>query len=417
MQNELLCFSLKDFTQDGGASIRITGILNALSKKDYKIKLFSIHSAIPTLNSNIEIIEVPAELKLLKSDKFRSRQFQFLLANLPSNLIFQNNKQLIQDFIAPYYKKQPFLFFEYLDISLGYWLFQNNIIDSYVTDVHGIAPLEFELNEEKSIKTTITNFFKRKSSKKLDRKVFGSAERILVPSQGLKRYFEDNYNINSHRLIELPESINNLLIKQEVDYEQIKKIKSNYTITDDDFVYLFAGAFKPLGGILDLIKAYIKLKENNSFKSKLILIGDGRLEKQSKALINNAKLNQEVIFLGRQPYLQLKTYQKLAHCIVCPDKDTAFSQLLPHIKYYDAITSGKIVINGNFQFTEQLNPNEKFSLNFEPSNINSLISVMLRAFTEKEKLTKKYSISSLKAIDQFNYEYAITAFSTYLNTI
>ena len=212
------------------------------------------------------------------------------------------------------------------------------------------------------------------------------------------------YSLQNVKSVVVEESINESILTQTINLELLTSLKEKLKIDEATTVFLFAGAFKQLGGVADLVKAYSLLKKNDaSLNTRLILVGDGELESYCKELVNNNDLSNEVFFMGRQSYSKLKTFHSIADIIVCPDKDTIFSQLLPHIKYFDSLTSGKIVINGKFEFTETLNPNQKFSLNFQPSNVNSLAETMRYAVNNKEELSQKYAESSEEAIQTFSY--------------
>lgn len=409
--NGLTCFSLCNFDQSGGATIRISGILNALAKKGLKIRFFSKNDQISELSSEISVCQVPEELRELNK-----RKFQFLLAHFPISFVNKIYRKELNTFKSLFRNNgQAVLFFEYLDISIAYWLWENKVISSYITDVHGINPLEFDLNETNSFKKEIINKIKKLSVLKLDQKIYSNAEKIVYTSEGVKAYMENLYNLPSEKGIVVDESINSLLLQQNIDENLQTEIVRSCHLKEDETIILFAGSFKQLGGIADLIKAYINLKETSpSLKTKLLLIGDGQLFDYCKKLVDQSSVSDEVYFLGRRKYRELKTFQSVVDIIVCPDKDTPYSQILPHIKYFDSLASGKIVINGNFEFSEEINPDEKYSLNFEPSDIGSLTNVIRRAIEDKETLLRKYNKNSKEAIENFNYEQSVTPFFNYL---
>ena len=408
---KLKAFSLVDFTRSGGATIRITGILNALAKDDFRIKFYKQYSSNNELNSLINTTEIPKECNVNK------RLFQFLLAVTPLwfvNLIFLKQLRAYKR-LFNHENSSAVLFFEYLDISIGYWLKKNNIIPEFIADVHGIAHLEFELNEQNSFLRKFSNWLKKHVSLQLDRKVYGAADLIIFSSKGVQDYLTSFYSLQHINTVVVDESINSLVLNKTVNKELLLQLKKKINHNDKPTVFLFAGSFKQLGGVSDLVQAYITLKEKQPQGiTRLVLVGDGELEDYCKELVRKNELENEVFFLGRQPYEHLKTFHSIADIIVCPDKDTVFSQLLPHIKYFDSLTSGKIVINGKFEFTDKLNPNQKFSLNFEPSNINSLADSMLYATENKEQLLKKHSKSSKEAIQRFSYEKSVRPLIEYL---
>ncbi len=94
--------------------------------------------------------------------------------------------------------------------------------------------------------------------------------------------------------------------------------------------------------------------------------------------------------MGRVPYKDLRTYQSIANVIVCPDRDNVYSQLIVHVKYLDALISGKIVINGAFESVKEINEEEKLSLLYIPSNVESLAKTIFRALENETYLLEKY---------------------------
>ena len=399
---KLVCFTLFDFNDPGGAGIRITGVLNALVKQDVEIKLYSIHNSVPGLSPFIKVVQLPPYFRTINK-----RWFQFVLAYFDAKVVNVAMTKALRYFKKEFscYKNQPLLFFDYLDITIGYWLNQNNIIDKYITDVHGIAPLEFDLNETKSPTKRILNYIKKQSVLRLDRKIYSNAFKVIYTSKRVQSFLQKLYDIENSKAIIVEEAINQNLIDQKVNKELKKSILDLINYNENNTILFFAGKFKQFGGVADLIKAYIGLrKENDELNTKLILVGYGELANYCKSLVKKANLSNEVFFLGPRPYSELKTFHDIVDIIICPDKDTPYSQSLPHIKYFDSISSGKIVINGMFQFTDEINPDQKFSLNFEPSNIESLKEQMKYAIDNKGTLQNKFYIAKEQAVVNFSYE-------------
>jgi hypothetical protein len=61
-----------------------------------------------------------------------------------------------------------------------------------------------------------------------------------------------------------------------------------------------------------------------------------------------------------------------------------------HTKYFESLSSGKVVINGNFSAVREINDNEQLSLSFEPSDICDLASKLIYALDNLEDLSDKY---------------------------
>jgi glycosyltransferase involved in cell wall biosynthesis len=121
------------------------------------------------------------------------------------------------------------------------------------------------------------------------------------------------------------------------------------------------------------------------------------------SIIKEKQIEDKVVFIGRIPYHQLRTYQDLSDIIVCPDKQNVYSELIVHVKYLDALMSGKLVINGSFKSVKEINVDEFLSLNFIPSDIESLRNVLHYAFEHFEHLKEKYKNVQVFTRDNLTY--------------
>jgi len=404
MSKTITCFSTVDFHKPGGETIRISGIVNALASKGMRINFVHANK----LHENVK-----HEQSTVLPQSFRTlnkRKFQFVLTYGGVETVNFLFKKLLADAKRVFATIDgPVIFFNHLDISIGYWLFRNKIISSYIIDVHGISHLEFDLNETKSPLTWAMNQVKKQTALTLEKKIYRNATKILYTSKGVQDHVERLYGLNQKQALIVEESINQLLLDQSIDEQLRNHLIEKHQLNQQDGVLLFAGSFKQFGGIIDLIKAYVKLQHDEpKVKTKLLLVGDGPLFAYCKQMLDGeGSVRNDVVFLGRQAYEKLKTFHAIADIIICPDKDTYYSQILPHIKYFDAISSGKIVINGAFQFTEEMNPNQRFSLNFTPSDVDSLADTMKYAVLNKEPLLARYQNARKEATALYNYEHTV----------
>ena len=413
---EICCFTLRDFSKTGGGSIRISGILNALSKQGVRIHLYSLYSTVGYLDDQIDFVQLPEEAGLMNK-----RAFQLALSVLPVtavNVLFRKKLQMLREAIHLKHKHLPFIFFEYLDNSIAYWLKKNTILDNYLNDIHGIVPLEFKENATGTWAQKVLFKLKELSAIQLDKKTLQDAEAIIYPSEGVKEYFENKLlsNNTSPESIVVPEAINELLLHQEADPLVKQKLIDTGVISEQDTIIMFIGDFKPFGGVEDLFEAFVILLENERLpnNTKLVLIGDGQQYDQLCKRTVQSGLEEYIKFPGRVPYEKLYSYQNVADILVCPDRDTTYSQLLPHIKYFDSISSGKVVVHGKFKFSSDVNPDEKYSVDFEPSNVKSLASALQNALTNLSELSRKAEMNSKEARNNFRYEHSIDELYNYL---
>ncbi len=396
-------FTMNNFQKEGGGTIRMLGIINELAKLEgneiYLISNLKDHNKVDS-----RVKHIPVGFEFSSNDK---RKFQFLLGVFGSKRVNKNySKQLtiLSNVFAPFKKDAQFTFFEYLDNSIGYWLKMNRVIPGYINDIHGIATHEFAFQAQRtqSLKSKIIFRIKEKISAKLDRKVFNNADGIFYASKAMQHYFYDLYpTLKTKKNIYLPYVLNEKNVKS-ADEDLVKELKISLHLHETDFVFLFAGAFKEITGIQDLILAF-NIIANQHSHAKLLLIGDGPTFEYCKKLKEAQENGNRIYFLGRQPYNYLSSFQELSDVLVCPDRQNLFSELIVHVKYLDALSSGKIVINGRFKSVMEINENKQLSLLFTPSDIEDLVKQMSLAIENYRVLSERYSSSKDYTFENLTY--------------
>ena len=382
-------FSMNDFSNEGGGTIRMQGIMNELSKKGHEVIFISNTKKYHLFENNIQHFFI--DFLFSRSDK---RIFQGLLGILPMSLIKIKYLKLfnrLRDIIKDRFDKEPIYFFEYLDNSIGYCLKHQKIIEDYINDLHGVATLEFKFqaNHAKSIMDKIKFNNKYFISNLLDKKVFSNAKSLIFASQAMKDFFCNQYpKVNEKHNYIIPYVLSSDAILDKVDFELKSELLTKFNIKTDEKIIFFAGAFKKTGGVPDLILAFSKIVKY--YNTRLLIVGDGPTMEECISIVGEKEINDKVVFIGRIPYCHLRTYQDLADIIVCPDKQNIYSELIIHVKYLDALISGKIVINGSFKSVKEVNVNEFLSIDFKPSSIESLAKSIQFGIENFDFLKEKY---------------------------
>ena len=392
----MVLFTLNNFTKDDGGTVRMRGILNALAQRNIEITLLSNAQNYTVFDDKINHIYLDCMI-----DKNQKRYIQTLLSISPKIFYSFIFKSLLSKITPKLQGYKEIIFFEYLDNSIGYLLKSQRVIDRYINDIHGIAPLEFKYK-----KRTLLNSIKSSIVSHLDKKVFYNGDAFWF----LSRYIEEYYELLYPKIKKLenkivPDGVNKELCFQSIDEVKMKKLYLKFDIKYNQTI-LFLGDFKDLGGVLDLIDAYnIVIKKIPDIK--LILIGDGERFIEAQESVKRYNLEQNIIFVGRIEYNEIRTYQALATIIVCPDKEHIFSHLIPHIKYFDSLISGKIVINGAFKCIKDINEHQRYSINFEPSNIVDLADKIIYSFNNLDILESKYKNNKNIICNNFSYNHSI----------
>lgn len=395
-------FTLRDFSKSGGGALRIRGMINALTANGISTTL--------VCRTNQDDIDISS--KLIKLDisftPLERKIFLFLLSFemtffLVDIIFFSKLKKLTKFIDENNLHSKRMLFCEYIDNSIGYYLKRRNIITSYSIDIHGVAHIEFSGNSGMSLFQRIYFWLKYKSSISLDNKVLANADVIIFASEAMRQYFIELYpEISNKKYIIIPYVLGSLSAPT-IDKKLVTEIKGKYKIRDYEDIVFFAGSFKKLGGIVDLMHAFNNVLDRNPH-ARLFMIGEGSYKEKLIALVQKYNIKNQVIFAGVIPYNQLLSYQSLASVIVCPDTDNPYSKMIVHLKYFDSLLSGKIVINGNFNSILEINKDDHLSVSFSPSNIQDLSDKILFALNNQAKLEEKYKNVPNYVKNNFTYD-------------
>lgn len=186
-------------------------------------------------------------------------------------------------------------------------------------------------------------FFEKKYLKEIDL--------MITVNESLKKYFINKYQYNNiHVVYNCPASFN---YEDEIG----KKINlfEKYGWTKTDIIFLYQGAFNSGRGLELLIEAFFNIKKN----AKLLLIGQGIIEK---------KLSEKIIALGLQEQVKIDTLK--------PQNE---------LKYYTMAADWGINLLESFNLSKSLaSPNKLFEY------IHSQIPIISSSTAENINLFKQY---------------------------
>lgn len=402
-------FTVRNFKREGGGTIRMYGVLNALAASGAEITLISNASDYGKFHKDINHINLNNEFS-------KKALFQGLLALVPAIFLyfifsgfFKSVEKSFKDFDLA---NSKIIFFEYLDNSIAYVLKKKMQIPSYINDIHGISTIEFDYQRKNtsSILHKLIYGIKYVLSESLDRKVFEFADGLIYSSNAMQRYFESRYNLKSVKSVVLPNLLFEKICDITIDKDLQESIKNQHNIDEKDFILFFAGGYKPTSGLDDLIEVFALLSKDNK-NLKLMLVGSGPMDNVIQGFINENGIADKVIQIKQIPYEQLITYQSVAHLIFCPDKYNEFSELIVHLKYFDSLVSGKPVINSAFSSVNEINKKDALSVSFIPSDRKSLLQKTFYCIYNYQTIVNKYRETREYACKHLTYKSHINELS------
>jgi glycosyltransferase involved in cell wall biosynthesis len=283
----------------GGSVGHTAGVITSFSKT-HKL----------TIISNDELAEVNFPINILRPlhIKWLPLEINEFLYNWKLVRYFRKYKPFQYDFIYQRYSGNSFI---------GYFLSRKYCM-----------PLVLEFNSSDVWK--LKNWLKHQGGiKGFILQVYTQA--FLLP---LTSYFEKNNLKSAFLIVVVSEVLKNSLVAQGIDAERIlvnpngvdlnkfspatmgEKIKKELQLSAF-MTFGFIGSFGQWHGVVELAKAIVMFYEKNTDlldKVKFLLIGDGLLMPEVKAIIDRSNVDNNVIFTGTIP--QHKSPEYLAACDV-----------------------------------------------------------------------------------------------------
>lgn len=399
---KFIFFSLRNFDTDVGESVRIYGILNTLASYGHEVTFISNAHKHNMFHPSINHINIGYDFK-------GKRNLQGMLSILPAALVYKKYKRLFNHIENALKKakinEERIFFFDYLDNTIGYLLKKMKKIKQYINDIHGIVTIEFlnNIKNSKGLKDRIVAETKYLMAGRLDKKVFEFADGFIFASAKMKDYYEKRYVLKNKICYVIPYVLELGAIKRTINEELKKDVKNNLGIASTDFIILFVGSYKATAGVEDLIMVFDRVYKVYK-NAKLILIGAGPNKDYCVKLANNLASANNISFIQSISYSDLPTYQSLSNVIICPDRNNPFSQFVIHIKYLDALMSGKLVINGAFESVKEINADERLSLMYEPSNLDELYGKIIMCIENYDDLQEKYKHTKEYTMENLTYD-------------
>jgi len=118
----------------------------------------------------------------------------------------------------------------------------------------------------------------------------------LAITEASAKFLYYNTDIKNKKVKIVPNAIN-LDKYKNISVENIIKLKKEYNINSNQKVIGHVGRFEQMKNHKFLIKLFFEYRSQNP-NSILILIGDGSLKKETKDLVDDLKLTDNVLFLG-----------------------------------------------------------------------------------------------------------------------
>jgi glycosyltransferase involved in cell wall biosynthesis len=220
------------------------------------------------------------------------------------------------------------------------------LIPPVVLDIHTLYRLQLDAG------TTGRSRLAHHMTLRGEANLFRSMAALTMESDSQKRIIVEGCGVEANRAFAFPSGADVDFLLASVPDTTIDAVREEVGIAGRKVIF-FAGAFKPQGGVLDLIKAFrILAKDRNDLS--LLLMGDVvDMASEHRAALDQTDLT-DVILLGRQSRERYRLFQRIADVMVVPDIDCGFTRLFPPLKLWDALASGKPSVVTRVESREQM---------------------------------------------------------------
>lgn len=138
-----------------------------------------------------------------------------------------------------------------------------------------------------------------------------TASELIVPTKKTYDLFKEKYKVDKNIHI-IPTGIElERFYIENLDLEQIKKLKRKYHLKKDDFVAIFVGRIaqeKNIVYLIDVVKECLPQCPN----LKMLIVGDGPDAEEYKELIKSYGLEDKILMVGKAKWEDMPYYYHLA---------------------------------------------------------------------------------------------------------
>lgn len=374
-------FTLRDLNVSGGGAIRINSLIDVLSKyREVEVFSNTTNFSMPNVKHHyVGVVFSANEKRVLQA----SLTFSPILA---TSILFKNKLKRIESIFKNLVDDESdIVFCEYLDTSLGYYLLKKKLISRYINDIHGVATLELKYKQ-------FSNRLLKKGviyiARQHDKEVLSRADAHLFVSTAMKDYFHNNYtSFQNKKYFIIPNAANKDNLESTIDSNYLDRVIKENNIRINNPIIFFAGGYKELGGIHDLILVFSRITKHIE-GVQLVLVGGGFNQNSVDSLISKLNLKDDIIQIGMHPYNKLFSLQQMADVIVCPEKDNEYSNLVVHLKYFDSVTSNRPVVCAGFDAVKEINQIGNFAKLYEPSDLKAMESMITYVLKHNDSILK-----------------------------
>ena len=359
----ILCPFREKFEPICGSTIRIKGYVDSFQKANLGFSLVS--PVKPSYLQTQRFIEF--RLKKIYSKIFAMHNILYctkslgFLAWLLRKFLFLNSA--IKDIRETLNNK---IVISHQENTIGFFFFLINKID-FIYDIHGILAIQKEYIEGLSLFRKVLFYLGLKH----EAFVYKHIKYVNSINKEMDLFLRNEMGFKGLSFF-APDGLLDMGKKYHKNADNKSEIAKDLENSNRQTI-LFVGDFKKFGGVHFLTETFCKMAKEND-KLYLLAIGSGQMVNTVFNLIREHRLDSRFKYIALVPYNELPFYFQQASTIVIPDMNNTYNRLIPHIKLYDALLSGKPVVAPAFNVNNEMLKKLSFHnvLLYKPDNYDDL---------------------------------------------
>jgi glycosyltransferase involved in cell wall biosynthesis len=304
-------------------------------------------------------------------------------------------EQLLMPFIL-YGKRLDLVHFPYFNVPLFYF-------GKFVVTIHDLTISHFNTGRASTLNPLLYRI-KRMGYKFILWNAIHRAERVIVPTDYVKRQIVRNYGIKTDRVRVIYEGVDRKLkapaSRRGRQSSKLKTTSQKLKLIKPQKFFLYVGNSYPHKNLERLIKAYqLAMKQWNNEAIKMVLVGkEDYFYKKLRKRVKQMKLNKDIVFTGHITDKELAWAYQNAIALVFPSLFEGFG--LPAL---EAMANGCLVICSDIPSLREICGNA--AIFFNPKDLGELLNEMHKATIKPAECQEKIKLAHKRAA-QFSWEKA-----------
>ncbi len=195
------------------------------------------------------------------------------------------------------------------------------------------------------------------------------ADAFVVNSQSGKSYLLDTLHVTPERVFARPFLVPSLNALLQYSAEEVSHLDNKIRRP----IFLFVGQIIPRKGLKNLLAACSRLNQQGFTDYTLMVVGDGEQRLELEAVVQQAGLDRQVMWIGAVPYRCLGAYFQFADVFIFPTYDDIWGMVLT-----EAMAFGKAVICSTGAGAAEMVEEEANGFRYAPDLVDLLTEYMTR---------------------------------------